>query len=1513
MSLFLEKDGKKILPVTFYIKILIFCLMIGISTIAMRPIQAVVGDVMLKIRTEFIETLEKATGLNIYYSSMRPSFFGSVSIRELKFINKNASLFTVSRIRIDFSVTQLILNKNIVINKVIIERPEINIDMQRDKDALDYFSSLINKDDSSSGDDSGIIDGFFPKGVEYQIRRGNISITDNDIFAAAQNINLNIGKDDEEFFLDGDFSAEVRYSYFFNTIMLFNTAVYITCTSSANFDKGQADISTSFIRCSLQDVAGKEATFFNSPVNAGRPREMFTVVPFDFALSYKDKNFNMSNLTGNYSIEYELNYNIDTGNFLANAVLNEFLLSEKMNFSNQWKESDYFLDMKINGFLSLSYKNDINVFDYSVDITGQNMRNNASGGSSLVDAFAVKADGDNKKMHVDDLYFSSSNIRGLTSSGNGRLASSAQNYQHPSGGFFYGQIGFKGDIAFEHSVLPFAPQGTLFFDNFSLTGSDSLTSVCYISANRQEIAITSGNAKIAGTTLNDLFISLIPESGGIDIKVSCLNNEQGSINLDAFLNNSQNQGEISIFLHSVNPLGILELFKPFTNAVSIPDIYGYFLQNSSLDADIFITTDFNNIIYNVPNLTVYTENISGIISLSGTDRQFTVSDSIINIFNNEFVISAGMNFANPMDLIFSVNAGYMEYSWQLEGEILDRTTLIIYDQNGLNVYGNVSSTHAVSGYIEMDNYPVPFNAQTVYLNLYSAIRYDAFDFWNVDVDHFLANFNGERSFGFSGIADQDGAILRNISYTDFIGTLAGNADFSWDNDFSYIDLIVRLSDGRETGEHYYFQGVYDDKKIDLTAAFSDMHVNRFLRQEQEMLVNADITASWDSINLFNAQVNVSSFHTYISGNLLNAAVSVNVTNDELTLKNLRLDYDSIRAVMPQLQLNRLQGIAKANAVVESFAFNRMLDGSIEINSNFNKIDSWLDIGKAIDTFDGSLLFTNVVFGDSKYERIAFNFTRDKETLFFSGGLRNMIRLEMDSQGHFFLGLTAPFPIHGTVTGIYDKGIIDAFCHSFFIDLHQLYSITANANDFIIAGGYITGMMEFKGPFWNPELNGTGIGSSMRFQVPNFITDDLRPVPFMIHAEGHDMTFGPVVTAIGSGGGTVSGYFLFENWVPVDIGLEINVPNNNPIPYKFDVSGFLANGFASGNMNINYIMNEQMEISGDLYSNNAELGLNIDNLQMQRDPNVEIQLHSVLDLSITTGSIVEFSWPSTSPIIRVNPEMGTTIKVYYDSRAGQFSLDSDVNIRSGEIFYFDRSFYIREGTIVFKESENGFDPLISTRAEIKDRSEAGAVTISMIVENQPLLRFEPRFESNPNLTQLEIYSILGQNLNTLQGNDSADMAQRFLLTSGTEILTQIIASSNVLSQFAFFRQFERQVRDIFRLDMFSIRTRLLHNAVIYGVSGISQPTVDRGNIVGNYFDNTTVFIGKYVGRDMFVQGMLTMKYDPNSTAFGGIVFEPDIGIELQSPFLNIRWDFFPYHPENWWVSDNSITLTWSKSF
>jgi len=413
-------------------------------------------------------------------------------------------------------------------------------------------------------------------------------------------------------------------------------------------------------------------------------------------------------------------------------------------------------------------------------------------------------------------------------------------------------------------------------------------------------------------------------------------------------------------------------------------------------------------------------------------------------------------------------------------------------------------------------------------------------------------------------------------------------------------------------------------------------------------------------------------------------------------------------------------------------------------------------------------------------------------------------------------------------------------------------------------------------------------------------------------EGNELVFGPVPATVGNGGGTISGWLRFEKWIPENVGLEITVPRNTPIPYNFNITGFLSKGDVSGKLNI-LRENDMMEISGNLYANNTEMGIILDEVMQARYEKEKSLPTSatIVNLTVTTGPVVEFFWPNTNaPILRANPEIGTVLSVFADTMTGQYSINSDITIRSGELYYFDRSFYIRQGNLVFRENEQQFAPRISARAEIRERTDSGPVTVSMIINNEPLLSFVPRFESSPSLTQLEIYSLLGHSMYAINGNENGDTAKQVLLSSTTDILSQLFANSE-LGQIAGIRQSERFIRNFFNLDMFSVRTKFLQNYVV--LNAFAQTSVDRSNRVGNYFDNTTVYLGKYVGQDMFVQLMGSIRYDENSLSMGGLKFEPDVSLEFTTPLFNIRWNFFPYSPENWWINDNSITLIWSKSF
>jgi hypothetical protein len=114
-------------------------------------------------------------------------------------------------------------------------------------------------------------------------------------------------------------------------------------------------------------------------------------------------------------------------------------------------------------------------------------------------------------------------------------------------------------------------------------------------------------------------------------------------------------------------------------------------------------------------------------------------------------------------------------------------------------------------------------------------------------------------------------------------------------------------------------------------------------------------------------------------------------------------------------------------------------------------------------------------------------------------------------------------------------------------------------------------------------------------------------------------------------------------------------------------------------------------------------------------------------------------------------------------------------------------------------------------------------------------------------------------------------------------------------------------------MFSVRTQAISNLVLQATGTQIRQETDLS--FGRYFDNTTVFIGKYITSDLFIQGMFALRYNDQITELNGqgLKFEPDIGIELRSPLFDIRWNIVPSHPESLFIPDNTFTILWRKSF
>jgi hypothetical protein len=1462
--------------------------LIAVSVLAVRPVHSALTAAMSHIRTNFIEKIESLTGIEIRYSSIRPTFFGSFDVRNLSLIKNEKPFLSVSRVRISFSLPELLKGNKAAFHSIQLEHPSITLDLQEDKDTFEFLSSLMNDEKKSNKEVLEQIAQFFPGKTDLQIRNCFVGLTDSARKYQIQNMDIDITGDGVQLLFNGKLNAEFIYTDLLSKTFSINGEIGMNGVCSVNLDEGSANLFISSISGSEQEAGKQKASFFKPFADENlSTKEYFNVQPLNFILDFKDGILNLN--TGgdtsgeNMSFSGFIYYNTGTNSITTEMNFDDFLLADFVTFSHPRGDINRIFFTPVTG--DASFYSDGSAMRYWADFHDSNSSDNS---------FVVKIHGNDKYITFDKL----------------RLFSP---YNKKSDSFFSGELDVTGRIGFS----PLTSSGTISFNKFSFGTDEFINAVFTVSTQKNEIQITSENIAAGQLVLNNFGIYLIPTDRDLGIVVSITGKEEKTVDVFAALNYSPRHLEVSTTIDSFSVMDLMQAAQPFSKAVKNPPVGKNYLVNSSISAEIFLTTDFNQVVYNVPNMVFETQDVTGRFSFSGTDRIFTLSESVITRDETELVVSAQYNFANPVEIGFLLAAKYQDLSWNVEGQILDKTTLIIRDAGGLYVYGSRSGSGGVSGYMEGVDFPFLVDNKTIYLNFYLTLRYTSNDFWYVDVAHFNArDYNSLQGIEFisvSGAVDNDGASFRNLLLRDNIGELAGSVDFAWDTDFSYLQFLVNLTDGREKGENYSAEGIVKKNHFNILASVSDMRLDRLLGKSKggrEILLSGSAEVLGDSINSFTAKCDLESL--YIKNSALKASASVVFTNDELTATDIKFDYNDVNVVMPLLQLNRIESYAMAKGDIQGVVFKKWLESSFELNANFINIDSWLEIKQALASIDGSFKADKIQYRYEDYDSFSFVFASNDGAVSVSGGPKNMLRLEMDTGGNFFAGLSSPFPIRSTVVGIYKDGIINAHCGDLYIDLSALWDLTGDSPDFAIAGGYVTGKVDIRGSILEPEFFGTARGTSIRFLVPEYISHDIKAVPFDAVLEGNELVFDRVPVTVGSGGGTVSGWLRFENWVPENVGLEITVPRSTPIPYMFNITGFLADGDVSGKLNI-IRENEMMEVSGDLFANNTEMGLIFDEVRQDRY-NTEKKIPTVVELTVTTGPVVEFIWPNKSaPILRATPEIGTVVMVFADTMTGQYTLNSDITIRSGELYYFDRSFYIRQGNLVFRENDQQFDPRISARAEIRERTDSGPVTISMVIENQPLLTFIPRFEASPSLTQLEIYSLLGHNMYAMSGDESGDTATRVLLSSGTDILSQYLLSDDLLGQIVNVRQFERTVRNLLYLDMFSVRTKFAQNFVVSNASSFGQDPVDRNSRVGNYFDNTSVYLGKYIGQDLFIQGMITARYDENRLTMGGLRIEPDIGIEFNTPLFNIRWDFIPSSPENWWVNDNSITLIWSRSF
>ncbi len=1078
-----------------------------------------------------------------------------------------------------------------------------------------------------------------------------------------------------------------------------------------------------------------------------------------------------------------------------------------------------------------------------------------------------------------------------------------------------GNLEFQGDLDF----ATWAPKGRLRVSGFKTRSGDPLDADVRISMEGPDLVLFADQVSVGPVILSAVDARIIREAQSLSFQISALrfSNVESYENVKITRISSvgsftwkTNLLQASVSVDSFAAADLMALLRSFSDVPSLPDPLPALVDRLSMTTELFFSTDFRHFSFNIPRfVTAYQGNgdFFAVASISGTDTQFTISDGRLVWSGGSLIFSSSADFSDMADINFKVDSVFKDLTYHVEGTLLDQRSLSLQGSYGLSSHLSIAEGGEISGILQFQALPIPWEEQRPKLSFAGSFRWVNPTEWSITVDtlgitevSLLTSKAVTANLG--GTVNQEGANLTRLSYDDGRGPLSGRATATWDRGFSSISGNLQLND-TSGNERYEMNSSFQGGTVSLRLYLVKAQLARVVPNAEAARATGEIRLLWKDWSSYSVDCKLASLQTKMGDQDVTLGTSLSLTPRSLDVEDLSLAYGGLNVQVPQFKIDRLGQKASGSFRLKGTAFGRDMDISGGGELAFSPFDTWDKSMEGLTNLRGSINVQSArVDAWQSSEAFQFNLVKDGETIAINGGPKNSIRLQVGQGGAFYAAFSNPLPLRGSMTGTLLHGVIDASTKDLYVDFPVFWSLFNLQSIVNFTGGFLNATIRITGPLSDPEFSGRAEGKSIRLRVPDWVVGELGPASVNLVFNGNEMSFGPLNLPAEKGYGTITAKFYFDRWIPTTFTMDISVPQTNAIPFKNSLFGVHALGLASGNLNL-ALDEAGFKIGGVLTAQNTQVTLDTKAMTEAQGASGGEVFPIFVDLLIKTDRKVEFLWPSEElPVVRGYADIGSNLHILSNSVAGRFALTGKVQFRGGEVFYFQRSFYITEGILTFNENEIHFDPRLILRAEIRDRTDEGPVTIALVVDDAPLSTFTPRLESDPPLSQFDILSILGQNL-TLSSQNNPNQIQNAL----------IAASSDVFAQFNVIRVFEKNIRDTLNLDMFSVRTQVLQNAVLKA-TGLRYETVDRMNGLGNYFDNTTVFMGKYFGPNLFVQSMVSLRYDPTKAydLFGGMTLEPDIGMDLRTPLFNIRWDFVPTHPEHLFIDDQSFTLSWKWS-
>ena len=1450
-----------------------------VSLLISVPIKKAFVSAVDKKINKFRESFYEKTGILFSYESVSPSILSNFYIKKIKIVDSSKSeLLSVDKTRVNFKLFKLIKGDfQDGISSVVVDG--IDADLSK----VINFIKKIEKNSSSGSFEMKKIRQKVPENIKLKNIKLSYSEQLYDCVLSVKNISVNNKIASRITKVDVESSVQLTLKNYKKTIL------------------GKLDLNGDI----MEELDNSQVNVKLRNFSDGE----YKIPKLNLHASYSDRSVEIHSIQAVNPISVGISYNFDTTD--ANVQLR----TEKLNpvsmisvFSKQ-KEIAKFKDVRLDTNTILTS----NLTDKTV-----NFRSNT--GIFLPPAVfpdganvSFSAYGDEKSFELEKL-----SVKGKRCNASAKLS------------LIYKALQLSGLIE---------------ISDFVLDNGKSISTEIYFDPKDSGFIAFSPQLFIGSRALTAIQLSVVPQSDSYDFALEAYDyskskesggSEHGVVKIDGSYLLSSNYFQTSASLNSIYLDSVADIAAQFFNENLSSKIESFrsTLSPYMLSGDMYLMTDLKTYSYNVPYVLLANtqkDNQVFMFSVNGSDQRVQLNQLSVVYGKYALNASASLDF-NPEthDAFFlaDLNAGSIPYHFS--GTFMPEVVTITGDY-GTDVEVRLAQKKdkdVISGHVSFENLPLKILENSLVLSTRSNFSYDNENGPQIQLQQFQVEGTGSNvsvnpKAVLTGNITKYGAQLNSISYTDLYSTLEGNADFiiNFNQDvFDSVGVVLKLNnpikeesiavdgslsnpDGVGLNAETLMKNIY----MNFQVLLKNFSLNRFANQQNDNnLLTASLYASgtvehpYAALSVDNASVIIASDKLTGNGNIVLEDRDISIDDVDIDFGNLKLDNIKANCSISEMTLE-----ASCDASYNVYR-DKIISAPVKLSAN-NAVKS-----------EGKLLPDSISINLSAKE-VGGNFIRKKFPISVSAIYNDKI-FDINSSDN--IGLSGQYTTDGIlqlnldnrdfITAKLDGFVTSETCnlelYDVNCDVQKVFAYTDFAKYFEIDRGILTGNIVVTGTIDNPELNGAAKISNPLLRLPMFTKQKLTANDIFATMENGELSIPDATLSIKSNQRLHTDWTIVMNkWSLDHIEGNIKTPEKDKFPIFYDNDGLTFEGDVSADLNIYYedpvfkiagrVVGEDVELTKQLINFNNTLAssskTDVSELNYESSSAPSVLISCNLQVFLGTHASVRFD-----PLLRCVFVPNTQLRVVIDEENSTYAIDGALNLKSGDISYLNRSFYIKSGAIKFNK-DDVTNPLVTLNAETRERDDKSRnVKIILSVENQYLLDLKPSFSSEPPKSEREIQSMLGQ----IVIADSAN-ATNFLF-----------AASDYAIQSTVMREFENGLRNMLNFDIFSIRTNILQNTYNMSVSGKFSEDDFK---ISNFLDNTTVYMGKYLGSSLYVDAMIHFSFEDSN--FSKILFQPEFGMELESPNLfmpNVRVNVAPDLNallKNQFVPSTTVSLSWKYTY